>query len=115
MLDSTNISVILAAIAAVGGKEAWSYHKRKAILNSAEKMKDKELSSLGDGVIKKELRELLDKQISDLRSDNIKLKEDLTASEKEVTEMTVKNAILTERLLSYSQKSRGTKKLINNV
>lgn len=112
-MDSNSIVIISSLIAAMGGKEAWGYYRRRAILKSQEAMKDKELSSHGDVIIKKELRELLDRQIEELKAEVIRVHLAKGVIEKEHNELTVKCAILTERLLSYTQHSRGNKDKIN--
>lgn len=115
-MDSNSLAIISAILTLVGGKEIWSYFKRRAILKSAEAMKTQELLNAGEVVIKKELRELLDKQIEDLKTDleraranSAELEKAMRADKEIITQLTVRTAVMEERLLNYTQKSRGKK------
>ena len=113
-MDSSSIQVILLAVIGIfGGKEVWQYLTARATAKEAAKSKDSE----GETQLHKEIRSMFETNITNLTLQSKMLEEKLVKIElerdqckSELSESSVRIAVLTERLLKYSMHTRGGKK-----
>jgi hypothetical protein len=113
-MESNGLQVILLAIIGIfGGKEIWKFlsDRHKA------KMANANIGRVGENELQKEVRELFEqkaelmkKQMTSLEERMLKIEKERDECKEEMGEMSTKIAVLTERLLKYTQKSRGNKK-----
>lgn len=111
-LDTTSIVTLVGTIAAtLGGKEAWSYYKKKLDL----KAKMKKASTAGEADLQDTIKTMLEKQISELK-DQVKelttrikkMEDERIVDKKRIANQEIKIAILSERL-GKKFKSTGKK------
>ena len=113
-MDTTTLLTLIGTIVAtLGGKEAWAYYKTKA----KHRADAKKLEIGADSKARKELQDILDKQIEDLKEQIETLEGRVGKVESErddyrdkYTDLSVRVAVLTERLGKYALKSRGSRK-----
>lgn len=97
------ITIITAVLATLGGKEAWSYYSKARALKTKEKL----AANGGETMVRKEIQTMLEAQVKEMDVRIKQLEAEREHCKKEVAELAVKIAVLTERLSNYVVKSRG--------
>lgn len=110
METPTLITLIGTIIATIGGKEAWSYYKKRLDV----KAKLRTDISYGDIELRNEIRGMLETQITELKAQVgsltariLLLEEEREADKKRIANQEIKITLLTERLTSKGALSRG--------
>jgi len=115
-MDSTTLITLVGTVAAaIGGKEAWAYYKKRLDV----KAKLKTHGSAGEIELRNEIREMLEGQIKELKdqvrllTDRIKhLEEEREGDKKRIANQEIKITLLSERLSTKLLSSgRGKKKI----
>jgi len=113
-IDTGTIITLVGVIAAtIGGKEAWTYYKKKLDVKAKMSMH----GAAGEGKLQGEIRGLLEGQIKELK-DQIKeltsrikyMEEEREGDKKRIANQEIKITLLSERLtskFSSTGKSRG--------
>lgn len=114
-MDSTTLITLVGTIAAaIGGKEAWAYYKKRLDI----KANLKTYGSASEVELRNEIREMLEGQIKELKdqvrlltSRILHLEEERENDKKRIANQEIKITLLSERLTSkVSTTSRGKKK-----
>jgi predicted nucleic acid-binding Zn-ribbon protein len=114
-MDSTTLITLVGTIAAaIGGKEAWAYYKKRLDV----KAKLNTYGSASEVELRNEIREMLEGQIKELKdqigllTSRIKhLEEEREGDKKRIANQEIKITILSERLANkVSTTGRGRKK-----
>lgn len=111
-MDATTIVTLVGTMAAtLGGKEAWSYYKKKLDLRAKIKMEE----AAGSADLQDTIKILLEKQIAELKDQvreltgRIKvMEEERERDKKRIANQEIKIALLSERL-SNKMRSSGKK------
>ena len=115
-MDSTTLITLVGTIAAaIGGKEAWAYYKKRLDI----KANLKTYGSASEVELRNEIREMLEGQIKELKdqvrllTDRIKhLEEEREGDKKRIANQEIKITLLSERLTAkVGTTSRGKKKI----
>ena len=101
-MDTTTLITLVGTIAAtIGGKEAWSYYKKRLDIKAALKTH----GNAGEIELRNEIREMLEGQIKDLKDQillltgRIKhLEEEREGDKKRIANQEMKITVLSERL-----------------
>ena len=109
-IDTGTIITLVGTIAAtIGGKEAWTYYKKRLDVKAKLQMH----GAAGEDKLQDEIKGLLEKQISELKeqikslTERIKhMEEEREGDKKRIANQEIKIALLSERLTSKF-KSRG--------
>lgn len=114
-MDTTTLITLVGTIAAtIGGKEAWSYYKKRLDIKAALKTH----GNAGEIELRNEIREMLEGQIKDLKDQillltgRIKhLEEEREGDKKRIANQEMKITVLSERLSNkFSTTGRIKKK-----
>ncbi len=113
MDTATLLSIVGTMAATLGGKEAWTYYKKKLDIKARIKRNE----AAGEDKLQDEIKGLLEQQVSELK-DQVKLltgritelEKEREKDKKRIASQEVKIALLSERLTSKF-KSRGVHKL----
>ena len=114
-MDTTTLITLVGTIAAtIGGKEAWSYYKKRLDIKAALKTH----GNAGETELRNEIREMLEGQIKDLKDQillltgRIKhLEEEREGDKKRIANQEMKITVLSERLSNkFSTTGRIKKK-----
>jgi predicted nucleic acid-binding Zn-ribbon protein len=101
-MDATTIVTLVGTIAAtLGGKEAWSYYKKKLDL----KIKNRRAEANGSAGLQDTIKNLLERQIAELK-DQVKelttriksMEDEREKDKKRIANQEIKIALLSERL-----------------
>ena len=111
-IDTTTIVTLVGTIAAtIGGKEAWSYYKKRLDAKTKIAMK----GNAGETELRNEIKEMLEDQIAELKEQikdmTVRLNEmdkEREQDKKRIAKQDKQIAILSERLGKHAIKSRGT-------
>lgn len=103
-MDSTTLITLVGTVAAaIGGKEAWAYYKKRLDVNA----KLKTHGSAGEIELRNEIKEMLGKQISELKEQVrllttriLLLEEEREFDKKRIANQEIKISLLSERLSS---------------
>ncbi len=115
-MDSTTLITLVGTVAAaIGGKEAWAYYKKRLDV----KAKLHTHGAAGEIELRNEIREMLEGQIKELKdqvrllTDRIKhLEEEREGDKKRIANQEIKITLLSERLSTKLLSSgRGKKKI----
>lgn len=113
-LNAETIIAIISIVATMlGGKEAWSYYKRRLEVKAKITLK----GNAGETELREEIQEMLENQVAELKAQIKELTKRMGEMEKEreedkkrIARQDKQIAILTERLGKYTIKARGKKK-----
>lgn len=101
MDTTTTITILSIIVAAIGGKEAWTYYKKRLEVKAKLTMH----GSGNEAELRKEIKEMLGSQISDLKEQvklltgRIKvLEEERERDKKRIANQEIRIGILSERL-----------------
>ena len=115
-MDSTTLITLVGTVAAaIGGKEAWAYYKKRLDV----KAKLKTHSAAGEIELRNEIREMLENQIHELKEQVrllttriLLLEEEREYDKKRIANQEIKITVLSERLTTkIGTTTRGKKKI----
>ena len=110
-IDLATIGTVVGAIAAaLGGKEAWAYYKKKLDVKAKLQMH----GNKGEVELRNEIKDMLEGQIAELKEQVrvlteriVHMEEEREEDKKRIAKQDTKIAILSERLGKHAFKSRG--------
>ena len=119
-IDLATIGTVVGAIAAaLGGKEAWSYHKKKLDVKAKLQMH----GNKGETELRNEIKDMLEGQISELKEQVRGLTERILLMEQEreddkkrIANQEIKIVLLSERLTAkFSSTGKPYSKVTSNT
>jgi len=119
-MDSTTLITLVGTVAAaMGGKEAWAYYKKRLDV----KAKSKTHGAAGEIELRNEIREMLENQIHELKEQVrllttriLLLEEEREYDKKRIANQEIKITLLSERLTSkFLSSGRGKRDPLDDI
>lgn len=118
-MDSTTLITLVGTIAAaIGGREAWDYYKKRLDV----KVKSRSHGSASEAELRNEIREMLGGQIKELKdqiaqlTDRIKdLENERVLDKKRIANQEIKITLLSERLINKASTIGRKKGLLDDI